>query len=195
MLLLCPCLLQYTKKPKQSLIKPKCKVHGFYGTLHGLIDPYAVVSNQFRLQLRTSCCSIVSYDLILDWREDWLLLLCPHEWCGLLKKVGTAALCMSYIPYNAPPGSMPTSPFYDLSYITWPFQLPAGGIHVMNNGFVLTLPTTQFAYSHFTYKCVSFRLHMVWVSEQDWLWFSLTDNTGRLSSTFKGLEGRSRDKI
>ena len=25
---------------------------------------------------------------------------------------------------------------------------------------VLTLPTSQFAYSHFAYKCVSFRLHM-----------------------------------
>ena len=28
------------------------------------------------------------------------------------------------------------------------------------NWIVLTLPTSQFAYSHFAYKCVSFRLHM-----------------------------------
>ena len=37
----------------QGTIKPKCKANRFYEALHELIDPYAVVSNQFRLQLHT----------------------------------------------------------------------------------------------------------------------------------------------
>ena len=60
--------------------------------------------------------------------------------------------------------------------------------------FVLTLPTSQFAYSHFAYmfyfayKCASFRLHADGYNLEGTR-LTLIDNTQSLSSTFKDLEG------